>query len=286
VRCNWISLLPGLLLLGGCGPQNLAEQLFLRPQPDLVQDLPYGDNPRQRLDVYRPDRERRGAPVIVFLYGGRWQHGSKRDYRLLGHAITRQGIVAVVPDYRLYPSVGFPAWVADAARAVRWVHDSIAQHGGDPSQIFVVGHSSGAHTAALLALNERYLREAGLPVDAVRAFVSVAGPVATEWTDPDVQALMGPRAQWPATYPLVQVDGSEPPLLLLHGGKDEVVSPANSARLAERVRDRGGCARLRLYRGLGHVGIVIALGLPQLDIAPVLDEVIRFIRQPTVGCDR
>ncbi len=95
---------------------------------------------------------------------------------------------------------------------------------------------------------------------------------------------MGPREQWPATYPLVQVDGSEPPLLLLHGGKDEVVSPANAARLADRVRERGGCARLRIYEGLGHVGIMIAFSLPQLDIAPVLDEVIRFIRRPTEGC--
>jgi acetyl esterase/lipase len=230
--------------------------------------------------------EQPAAPVVVFLYGGRWQHGSKRDYRLLGTALARSGVVAVVPDYRLYPEVRFPGWVEDAAQAIRWVHDSIGRFGGDPSQLFVVGHSSGAHSAALLALNEQYLRDAGVPAASVRGFVSLAGPVATRWTDPDVQRLMGPPSHWPATYPIDHVDGIEPPLLLLHGSLDEVVAPANSVRLAHRIRERGGCARLRIYRGLGHVAIVLAFSLPQFAIAPVLDEVIRFIRRPAGTCDR
>jgi pimeloyl-ACP methyl ester carboxylesterase len=144
---------------------------------DLVRDLPYGSDARQRLDVYRPRSSARPAPVVVFLYGSRWQHGSKGEYRLLGDALTGRGIVAVVPDYRLYPEVRFPAWVEDAARAVRWVRDSIGRFGGDPTRIFVVGHSSGGHTAAVLALDEHYLRDAGVPAEAVRGFVSIAGPV-------------------------------------------------------------------------------------------------------------
>jgi acetyl esterase/lipase len=274
------------LLIGGCMPRTLAELLFRRPHSDLVRDIPFGSAARQRLDLYRPKPGRERAPVIVFLYGGRWQHGSKRDYRLLAEAITGRGFIAVVPDYRLYPAVGFPGWIEDAARAVRWVHDSIGPLGGDPENVVVVGHSSGAHTAALLALDERYLRNAGLHPTAVRGFVSLAGPVATEWTDPDVRALMAPRKQWALTYPMEQVDGSEPPLLLLHGGKDRVVAPGSSLRLASRIRDRGGCTAVKMYSGLGHVGIVVALSLPQINIAPVLDEVIRFARRPTSICGR
>ncbi len=253
---------------------------------ELVRDVPYGSQDRQRLDVYIPREGRRPAPVVVFLYGGRWQRGSKDEYRLLGDALTRRGLLAVIPDYRLYPQVRFPVWVEDAARAVRWVSDSIRYFGGDPGKIFVVGHSSGGHTAALLALDEHYLRDAGVPAKAMKGFVSLAGPVATTWTDPDVRALMGPEELWSATYPLEQVDGLEPPLLLLHGARDKVVSVSNSKRLAARIRERQGCAQAQTYRGLDHIGIVIALAAPQLGIAPILDEVANFVRQPLAICRR
>ncbi len=270
--------------VSACSPRRVVERILLRDHFVLTTGLAYGGTERQRLDVYRPRSRHGPAPVIVFLYGGRWQGGSRDQYRLLGDALTRRGLVVVVPDYRLYPGARFPAWVEDAARAVRWVSDSIGRFGGDPSRIFVVGHSAGAHTAALLALDERYLAQGGLPRQTVRGIVSIAGPVATVWTDPDVQALMGPREGWPATYPLTHVDGREPPILLLHGGKDRTVAPANSVRLAERIRQRGGCARAIAYRGLDHVGIAIALSLPRLGGAPVLEDVLTFVADPAGGC--
>jgi acetyl esterase/lipase len=257
-----------------------VEAVLFRHHFTLIRDRPYGSTVRQRLDVYRPRSPPGPAAVVVFFYGGRWQRGSKDEYRLLGDAFTRHGLVAVVPDYRLSPSVSFPAWVDDAAGAVRWVRDSIAGYGGDPSRILVVGHSAGAHTAVLLALDGSYLRRAGVPAGMVRGFVSIAGPVATTWTDPDVQALMGPRESWRATYPTTFVNGTGPPLLLLHGARDGTVAPANSTRLAERIRSQGGCARSIVYRGLDHVGIVVALSVPRLEIAPVMDDVMAFLRRP------
>ena len=240
--------------------------------------MPYGLGPQDRLDVYRPRHRTLPRPVIVFLHGGRWQSGSRNQYRLLGDALTGEGVVVVVPDYRRYPEVRFPVWIEDAARAVRWVKDSIGRFGGDPGQIFIMGHSSGGHTAALLPLDDHYLRDAGVAPSGVRGFISLAGPVATTWTDPDVQALMGPRERWPTTYPMELVDGSAAPLLLLHGERDRLVSSANSSRLAARIRARGGCAPVILYQGLDHIGLVIALALPQFNIAPVLRDVMAFVR--------
>jgi acetyl esterase/lipase len=138
------------------------------------------------------------APVVVYLCGGRWQNGSKDRYRLLGDALTRRGLVLVAPEYRLYPEVEFPAWVEDAARALRWTRENIQRFGGDPERIWVVGHSAGGHTAALLAFDDRYLLEAGVPTGSVRGFVGLAGPVNSDWTAADVQALMGPREGWAA----------------------------------------------------------------------------------------
>ena len=279
-----LLVVSALSAMAGCSPRRAVEALLVGDQFDLARGLAYGDDVRQRLDVYRSRGDGRPSPVVVFLYGGRWQSGSKEQYRLLADALTREGVVAVIPDYRLYPAVRFPAWMEDAALTVRWVRDSIARYGGDPARIFVVGHSAGAHTAVLLALDRRYLDDAGVPPGAVRGFAGLAGPVATTWTDPDVQALMGPRQGWPATYPLTHAAEPAPPLLLLHGRRDRTVAPANALRLAAHVQKRGGCARAVLYRGLDHVGIVVALSVPQLRIAPVFDDLMRFVRDPGVAC--
>jgi acetyl esterase/lipase len=266
--------------LAGCSPRRAAETLLLGSHFVRTEGVAYGPEARQRLDVYRPKAVRAHAPVVVYLYGGRWNSGTREDYRLLGDALTRRGWVAVVPDYRLAPAARFPAWVEDGARAVRWARDNAARIGGDSARIFVVGHSAGGHSAALLALDEHFLRDAGVPAGAVRGFVSLAGPVDTTWTDPDVQALMGPREGWPATYPATHLDGTEPPLLLLHGSGDRTVAVENSTRLAARIRHRGGCARSIVYPGLGHVKIVVALSAPRLRIAPVLDDIDAFVRDP------
>ncbi|MEO8337062.1 MAG: alpha/beta hydrolase [bacterium] len=269
-----------VVVTGGCSPRQGLEQLVLYDRVVRSADNDYGTNARQRLDVYRERRTRSSAPVVVFLYGGRWKYGSKRDYLLVGNALARRGLVVVIPDYRLFPEVRFPAWVEDGAQAVRWTRDNVARYGGDPRNIIVVGHSAGAHTAAMLALDEHFLRDVGLPRDAVRGFVSLAGPVDTIWTDPDVQELMGPRESWPASYPYNFIDGNEPPLLLLQGAADDVVSAGNAARLAARISAMGGCARSIVYPRVGHVEIAFALTFPSLDAAPVARDVGAFVRDP------
>ncbi|MGZ8376522.1 MAG: alpha/beta hydrolase [Gemmatirosa sp.] len=270
--------------LAACAPRRTVESLFLGDHFTSVADVPYGDNPRQRLDVYRPRDTHAGAPVIVFLHGGRWKYGSKADYSLLGSTLTRRGFVVVVPNARVAPAHRFPAWVEDGARVVRWTADHVASLGGDPARVTLVGHSSGAHTVALLVLDARWLRAAGVPAGTVRGGVTLAGPVDTVWTDPDVQALMGPREGWPTTYARTHVDGAAPPLLLLHGAADETVFPVGSRRLAARITAAGGCAPFRSYDGVGHVGIVVALGAPGLRLAPVLDDVAAFARRPDAAC--
>lgn len=244
----------------------------------------YGDSARQQLDVYRPRKLAAPAPVVVFLYGGRWQQGERDEYRLVGTALTRRGFVVVVPDYRLYPAVKFPRWVEDAALAVRWTHEHIRAYGGDPEQVVVVGHSAGAHSAVLLAMDERYLRNAGVPAGTVRGFVSLAGPVDTVWTAPDVQALMGPRDLWPTTYPANYIDGNEPPLLLLHGKDDETVRTGNSVEFARRVEQAGGCARAVLYPDVGHISLMVAVAAPWLGKGAVLNEIAAFVREPRRVC--
>ena len=287
IRYPLLLLLSLFSLTSACSPLRIAEGLLSSGQSIRTKDVAYGSGARQQLDVYRPRARGGAAPVVVFLYGGRWQSGSKDQYRLLGDALTRRGVVLVVPDYRLYPEVKFPGWVDDAAEAVRWTRKNIERFGGDTAQIWVVGHSAGAHTAVLLALDERYLRKFGTPANAVRGYVSIAGPVDTVWTDPDVQALMGPRARWSETYPRSHiVEGRKENLLFLHGADDKTVSPANSVGLAALIRKSGGRARSIAYRGVGHVEIVVAFSIPQLGIAPVMKDVLHFIHERARGTMR
>jgi acetyl esterase/lipase len=270
-----LLLLP---LLAGC-QRLLFAAVNLRGEAE-VRQASYGDAENQALDVYAPQGTRapQGAPIVVFFYGGRWQGGRRADYAFVGKALARHGIVAVLPDYRHYPQVRFPAFVEDAARAVAWTRAHAAELGGDPRRVFLAGHSSGAHLAALLATDARYLDAVGLRPRDLRGVAGIAGPYDfLPLTDPALQAIFAPESRWPESQPVTFVDGDEPPFLLLHGADDEVVWPRNSARLAARLRAAGVPVADRVYADLGHVRILLALRYPRL--APTLRDLVEFVHE-------
>ncbi|MBI3635091.1 MAG: alpha/beta hydrolase, partial [Candidatus Rokubacteria bacterium] len=230
------------------------------------------------VDVYRPGAPAGPAPIVVFFYGGFWKSGSRAEYRFAGYALASRGFVAVVPDYRLYPDVEFPAFVEDAAAAVRWVQAHAAQLGGDPSRIYLMGHSAGAHIAALLTLDERYLRTAGVPANAVRGTIGLAGIYDFLPLADSIRPVFGPTERWPDSQPIRFVDGTEPPMLLLHGTGDRVVSAGNSDRLAMRIRERGGRVESVVYPDASHARLVLALLPFWQHSPPVLEAVASFIR--------
>jgi acetyl esterase/lipase len=241
--------------------------------------LSFGPDARQRLDVYRGTRVGEAAPIVVFFYGGSWQRGDRTDYAFVGEALASRGFGAIIPDYRVYPPHGFPVFLEDAALAVRWAREHGAELGGDPRRIFVMGHSAGAHIAAMLAVDGRYLHTVGLDGDALRGVIGLAGPYDfLPLKDPVLKALFGAEDALQVTQPVTFVDGDEPPMLLLHGAKDRTVGPRNSRRLAARIRERGGEVEEIVYRGVGHGGILIALAAPFRFWAPVLRDTERFVR--------
>ena len=125
--------------------------------------------------IYRP-QDAKTAPVIVFFYGGSWQSGNKSIYKFVGSALARRGR-GVVPDYRVYPEVIYPAFLEDGALAVRWTKDNATRFGADPNMLFVMGHSAGAYMAAMLALDSRWLGRAGLsPRRDIAGLVGISGP--------------------------------------------------------------------------------------------------------------
>lgn len=266
------------VLLAACSPVDLLNATVPTDGYAVSEDHAYGPDPRHRLDVYVPDDLAGPAPVVIFFYGGSWTRGDRGDYLFAAEALVSRGYVAVLPDYRLYPDVAFPGFLDDSAQAVRWVRDSIAEHGGDPQRIFLMGHSAGAYNAAMLALDPDYLGAAGVDRGIVRGVIGLAGPYDFLPLDTRVtRRVFGDAPDLPATQPVSFADADAPPLLLLTGADDSTVRPRNSESLARAVSDEGGVAELRVYPDLGHIGIVLALADGQRGRAPVLDDMAAFI---------
>jgi arylformamidase len=143
---------------------------------EVKRDIPYTDkaDKLQVLDVYAP-KNARDLPVVFWIHGGGWQTGDKKEVQVKPQAFTDKGFVFVSINYRLLPNVDMATIVRDVARAVRWVHDHIAEHGGDPNRLLVMGHSAGAQLAALICTDERYLKAEGLSLAIVKACVPVDG---------------------------------------------------------------------------------------------------------------
>jgi acetyl esterase/lipase len=145
-------------------------------QPTLP-NQPYVPPPaheRQVLDVYTPPGAK-GLPVVFWIHGGGWQTGDKSNVQLKPKAFNERGFVFVSTNHRLLPHVAMGEIIRDVAKAFAWVQANIAQHGGDPARVFVMGHSSGAQLAALLSTDERYLREVGSSLAPIRGCVPVDG---------------------------------------------------------------------------------------------------------------
>jgi len=269
----------GLLALCGCARVDLLNATIPRTGYSVVKDIAYGENGRQKLDIYVPNQAAAGHPVIVFYYGGSWQEGSKDDYLFAGQAFASKGYITVIADYRLYPDVYFPTFMTDVAEAFAWTHKHIATYGGNPRNLFVVGHSAGAYNAIMLTLNRQYLAAAGGNDTWIRGAIGIAGPYDfLPMTDPKIIDLFSKEPE-PLTQPITFARPNLPPLLLLTGDKDTDVSPRNSANLTERLHSMGDEVHLIIYPGVAHIGIALALADGFRDRAPVLEDVSAFIEK-------
>ncbi|MDB5331541.1 MAG: alpha/beta hydrolase fold family protein [Phycisphaerales bacterium] len=275
-------LFGALVSLAGCTKFDVLNATVGSCGYVRTSDIAYGDHARQELDVYQPRHLQPGAGVVIFFYGGDWQTGSKKDYAFVGEALSSRGFVAVLPDYRLYPEVTFPQFVEDGAAAVRWAYDNAARFGGDPAHIYLMGHSAGAHIAALLTLDGHYLKNVGLDRNVIRATAALSGPYDFV-PPPDDRGAFG-MSRWdtepdPAIEPTHFVDGHAPPMLLIRGLKDTVVGPENGERLSAAIRRAGGKVECIDYPDRGHAGIVQSLAWPFRWLAPVLDDTAAFFRR-------
>jgi dipeptidyl aminopeptidase/acylaminoacyl peptidase len=244
----------------------------------LVCDVVYDDAHDLKLDIYRPLNEREKHDVLVFFYGGRWETGSKDQYAFAADAFVKRGFIVVIPDYRKYPAVKFPAFAQDGAKAVGWVLDHIEDYHGDKNRVFVAGHSAGAHIGSLIVSDAKYLRAEHHAPGEIKAFAGLAGPYSFTPEDEDLKDMFGPPENYAAMQTTSFIDGDEPPMLLLWGEQDKTVARYNLDRLKEKIEENHGTVVGKTYPSLDHIKILGALSWFNRNDAPVAEDMDRFFR--------
>lgn len=273
-------------LLSGCSGAQLLDHLVVHDTYHGTTGVPYGDDPRQLLDVYQPytGTASGNAPVVLFFYGGSWTRGERAQYRFVGEALAANGIIAVVADYRLSPQVHYDGFLSDCALALQWTLSHAASLGGDPARVMVMGHSAGAYNAAMLTLDPRWLAPLGLTPNRLAGWIGLAGPYDfLPIVDPEVQVAF----VWPHTpadsQPIFYASAKAPRTLLLAARNDKVVdTQRNTVALANRLRAAGTDVDMRIFDRLGHATTVAALARPLDWLAPVLQTVVAFVRSESL----
>jgi acetyl esterase/lipase len=279
-----VLLLLAISSLIACSPLTLINNRVSPRNFIGTRNVAYGSLERQKLDVYQP-RKGSSLPVLLFVHGGSWRNGSKEIYPFLGERFALEGYVTVIINYRLAPENVFPSFVQDAALAVRWAKDNIQNFAGDPNQIYLAGHSAGAHIVAMLALDASFLKAVNLERSVLRGVVGMAGPydiAAFFPQSPALQQVFGtdPSA-WAATQPLNFVDGTNPPMLVQHGLRDSTVDYHQSIMLQEKILVKGGQVELKTYPKLEHEELIGAVSLAaEASLDPsVVPDIVDFLKR-------
>jgi acetyl esterase/lipase len=286
---RYVTVLMASLIAGmgvACSPVKILNAMVPENGYSLIAAVPYGELKRQKLDIYVPKvaqannnkKVNRPKKVIIFYYGGNWDAGERGDYKFVAEALTSQGYIVVIPDYRLYPDLLFPAFMADPVSAAKWVKTHINQYGGDSNQVFLSGHSAGAHIAVMMAINPQYLAVASLKPNDFVGIIGLAGPY--DFLPLKVERLktiFGAEAEQWKSQPIHFVDGKNPPLLLAYGKKDDIVWPRNSINLAKKVKENNGLVDLVAFESYSHVDMVAKLAKPLRSDSKLLKTMTNFI---------
>lgn len=143
-----------IFLFATCASNKKSNITFIESSLALDKSIP-------KLDIYEP-RKSEDNPVVIFVHGGYWDEGDKKSYSFLGRNLAKEGIVTVIPNYTLSPNGNYETMAKEVAAAIQWTVDSISKHKGDPTQVYLMGHSAGGHLIALVGSNTRYLKNTDL----------------------------------------------------------------------------------------------------------------------------
>ena len=275
---RFLLLSPLALLLAAVAIIFATEYVVARPSHRakdvayVAASAPDFDKERHLLDVYSPKRAAAGAaayPVVLFIHGGSWTSGNKNFYSFVGRRLAKQGVVAVVINYRLAPGVHVPEQAADCARALAWTVQHIGQYGGDPQRVFVMGHSAGGGLAALLATDDALLARNGLVQNPVRGAI-MDDPAGLDMYsylkelkyegDAAYKVPFGnDPAVWKEMSPIYKIKPNLPPFIFYIGGETYPSISGSSGRFRDRLTATGQAPVYTVIPGRHHIPMVLQL---------------------------
>lgn len=280
-----ISCIIILFSMIGCAqlkPANLLNLTLSSSHYTIKRDISYGQKQRQNLDIYTPNEtinktKGRDRPTIVFVFGGAWKKGDKADFKFVGHAFTQAGYRVVIPNYRLYPEVEYPDFIDDIADAVQYIdQQSESLLGGLSQGIILMGHSSGAHTVALLATNQQYFKQRKVTTE-LKALVVLSGPYDLDLNHPEVAPIFRNYKNSDSVKPTRLVHRNMPPTLLLHGLSDTRVGVHHSKAFAQSLKQANIQHTIKLYRKVEHIPILTSIAVPLRSFSPSYRDITRFL---------
>ena len=246
-------------------------------------DIAYGPDEREKLDVYEPAIPlATPAPVLIFVHGGAFVGGDKKNYDNIGYYFARHGVVAVLPTYRLAPKNPWPAGVQDVGSAVAWTRANVAVHGGDPARIVLFGHSAGASHVAAYVLEKRFQPASG---SGLAGFVLGSGiydpsldalAVGAPPNPPDF-AYFGPdRAEYPEKSTALHADAPKLPGMISEVELDPLpMLIANGSLYTQLCHRDHRCPLMYRFLNHDHLSAVVAINTGDESVStPILD----FIR--------
>ncbi|MEO1225395.1 MAG: alpha/beta hydrolase [Pseudomonadota bacterium] len=219
--------------------------------------LAYGGRPGETLDVYMPERAD-GAPVLLFIHGGFWRSLAAADFAFVADGFVPAGIVTVVIDYPLIPQTDLAGIIMSCTRALAWVRENIANHGGDPDNVHISGNSAGGHLVAEIAHPNR-VRASGLPPETIRSVCAISGlfelaPVRLSFQNETLDLM---QADVELFSPQRRVTPGFPPTLVTVGGLETQEFLDQSSDYADGLRAHGNQADLLVAPAANHITIVL-----------------------------
>jgi acetyl esterase/lipase len=290
---GYVLVVPKKMSMGSCAFRAVRQVPGQqRTQPDtkanlprVEKDVPYADGgDQQMLDLYLPGKQ--DFTTVVFTYGSGWHTGSRKSVTPVGEKFRSLGYACALVSHRLSPKDKFPAQIEDVTAAFTWVKKNIGSRGGDPKQIVVMGHSSGAHLSLLLASDPKYLGKHKLSPEAIAAVIGLSTPVDLEPREDKKgfgDVLMRGRgadvfgrdvAVMKDASPIQHLSKDLPQTLLIVGDKDFPMLEGDAKRFAEKAKGLGVTMPVIIAKGCNHMQVVSSL---LEDKSPVQENVFAFL---------
>ena len=275
----WIYSNPVYLVTPDLGDLTLPS-MKVAPEVEQTKDISYceglaEDAAKHKLDIYGP-KGKTNPPVLFFVHGGAWKSGDRSNYVPLGNRYAREGVLTVIPSYRLAPKHPHPAQIEDVAAAFAWTVRHIAEYGGDTNRIYAAGHSAGGHLVALLGLDGDYLAKYQLSPQALRGVFAWSGVynLATGESQESVfgKGMPGRRAASPLFY----VKAGAPPFIVTYCQWDYFSLPGQAREFYQALRQAGVAAELLYVPRESHISEM--LSVPRAK-DPTVAAALRFMKQ-------